>query len=186
MSFMKKKPANTMSRLPLRTGIVLLAFLALSGSCKTAPPAASAADDPPMENASSSKEERIERYRKTLRANGYTPKFFDADIIEFRRDGLFHYVYIDGSEPEFVQILLPSFWEIESKEEQRQAVKAASYASARAKGAKVFLSNEDEMDVSIAVELYFPNADDFAVHFPRMLAMLDTGARYFREEMLRK
>jgi hypothetical protein len=164
---------------------VCVAAVPLLASCGSAPPvAADTSGDGPIAQTFS-KEQRLEIYVRAIEANGYSPRILDGDIIEFRRSGLYYYVSVEDREPEFVQLVLPAFWEIESENEQERAVRAASYASARAKGAKVYLSNEDEMDVSVAVDLYLPDPDDFAAHFPRMLLMIDTGADHFEEQMMR-
>jgi hypothetical protein len=162
---------------------VLLVAAVLFASCGTTP-SVDTPDEIPAVNKIFSKEQRLEIYVQAIKANGYSSRILDGSIIEFRRSGLYYYVSMEDREPEFVQLVLPSFWELESKKEQEQAVKAASYASGRTKGAKVYLANEDDMDVSIVADLYLPNPDEFAVHFPRMLMMIDTGARHFEEQMM--
>jgi hypothetical protein len=152
-------------------------------SCGSAPAADTSGESPTAPIFS--KEQRLEIYARAIKANGYNPRILDGGIIEFRRSGLYYYVSMEDREPEFVQLVFPAFWEIESRNEQEQAVRAASYASARAKGAKVYLSNENEMDVSVTVDLYVSDPDDFARHFPRMLMMIDTGADHFEERMTR-
>ncbi|MDR0638395.1 MAG: hypothetical protein LBG27_05775 [Spirochaetaceae bacterium] len=161
---------------------VFFAVAAFLVSCKSTPSPDTTDDDPV---AALSKEQRLEIYARAIKVNGYSPRILDGDIIEFRRDGLYYYVGMEDREPEFVQLVFPAFWEIDSRNEQERAAKAASYASGRSKGAKVYLSNEYETDVSIAVDLYVPNPDDFAVHFPRMLMMIDTGAGHFEDQMTR-
>jgi hypothetical protein len=165
---------------------VFFAVILLIASCKSTPSAdtTDTTDESPAAEIFS-KEQRVEIYARAIKANGYSTRILDGDIIEFRRSGLFYYVSIEDREPEFVQLVFPAFWEIESRDEQEQAVKAASYASARAKGAKVYLSNENEMDVSVVVDLCLPDPNSFADHFPRMLMMIDTGTDHFEERMMR-
>jgi hypothetical protein len=169
-----------------RTAMVFVVVLSVA-SCRSMPPAGMV-EGPDMAGGVPSaeifsKEQRLEIYARVIKENGYSSHILEGDIIEFRRSGLYYYISIEDREPLFVQLVFPSFWEIESEDEQEEAVKAASYASGKAKGAKVYLSNESEMDVSVTVDLYLPNPDDFADHFPRMLLMIDAGTDYFEERM---
>jgi hypothetical protein len=190
----KMTRADRVLNLAIRPAVLLVAAV-LFASCGSAPPA-DTPDDTLAVNKIFSKEQRLKIYVQAIKANGYSSRILDGSVIEFRRSGLYYYVSMEDREPEFVQLVLPSFWELESKKEQEQAVKAASYASGRTKGAKVYLANEDDMDVSVATDiylpndvsvvadLYLPNPDEFAVHFPRMLMMIDTGAGHFEKQMM--
>jgi hypothetical protein len=175
------------ARYPARRVALFLASVLLFASCKSTPPDTSDTADTSGEGpatAYSSKEQRLEIYAQAIKASGYSLRIFDGSIIEFRRSGLYYYVSVEDRDPAFVQLVFPAFWEIETKDEQKRAAKAASYASARTKGAKVHLSNEDEMDVSVTLDLYLPDPNIFADHFPRMLLMIDTGASHFEEQMM--
>jgi hypothetical protein len=177
------RPSGKAARKTARRTAVFFAVMSLIMSCGSTPPPDTTGEGPVAETFS--KEQRLEIYMRAIKADGYSARILNGDIIEFRRSGLYYYVSVEDREPAFVQLVFPAFWEIESSNEQEQAVKAASYASGRAKGAKVHLSNEHEMDVSVTVDLYLPDPDDFADHFPRMLTMIDTGADHFEERMMR-
>jgi hypothetical protein len=169
---MKNAALQKHIRIACWTGIFLL-LAGLSGACGSGPKVR----DP------LSKEERRKAYFKAVKAEALRPVIDTDGDIRFKRGGLNYYVIIADAEPGFVRVVLPGLWEIESEEEQRAAVEASSYASRRSKVAKVYLSGSDEMNVSVSAEVYFPNPQDFAVHFPRMLLLIDNAASYFESKM---
>ena len=79
---------------PARWAAVLIAVVSLFVSCKSAPPSETTGEDTVAEK-DFSKEQRLEIYARAIKAEGYSLRILNGDIIEFRRGGLYYYVGVD-------------------------------------------------------------------------------------------
>ena len=125
--------------------------------------------------------ERTDLYMKYLEDEGYRPSI-QADLIIFKKEGGTYVVVTDDNDPEYVQILYPGFWPIDSDEERQAAVRAANQATGRTKVGKVFLTDEGD-NVNASLEAFLKDPEDFAVIFDRTLLVISTAVQFFREGM---
>jgi hypothetical protein len=132
--------------------------------------------------AQETKESVQNRYMEYLRTEGYVPSIDEDGDVRFRYEGGTYYIIILEDDAEFIRVLYPNFWEIESDEELGRAYKAASYVNRTTKIAKVFV-NRNEDDVSIVGESLLRGQDDYKSWFKRILSAIGTARRDFRDEM---
>jgi hypothetical protein len=128
------------------------------------------------------KETLQNRYMEYLRGEGYAPSIDNDGDVRFRYEGGTYYIIILEDDAEFIRVLYPNFWEIESNDELARAYKSASYVNRTTKIAKVFV-NRNEDDVSIVGESLLAGQDDYKSWFRRILSAIGTARRDFREDM---
>jgi len=76
-------------------------------------------------------------YQLMLAPRTPRPRFEDDDVI-FKYEGKTFLLNCDEEDKSFFRLLLPAFWEIESEEEERRALKAINAVNLRMKVIKVF------------------------------------------------
>ena len=126
---------------------------------------------------------KAEHFAAAMTREGLFPEADDDGDLRVRFEGGHDVVFPDADDEPYVRILFPSFWSIDSDEERVRAFRAASVASRRCKGAKVWV-REDEQNVCASMEAFLPGPEFFEYVFPRMMSALQYAARQFREEML--
>lgn len=125
---------------------------------------------------------KVERFRAALTREGLVPEL-DADgDLRFTFEGGHYVLFAEPTDESYVRILFPNFWPIESDEERTRAFRAATVATRRCKGAKVWL-RDDETDVCASIESFLPGPEYLDYVLARMIAAVQYAARQFRDEM---
>jgi hypothetical protein len=132
--------------------------------------------------AEMTKSQLQELYVSFLKTEGFSPTVDkDGDVV-FKREGSSYYFNVDASDQEFVQLVLPNIWSIDSKAELQNARAAAALATRSTKVAKCYVRSDDK-NVSIAVELFVDKPEDFKKVFRRSLSSIGTAKGKFCDEM---
>ncbi|MFT0211582.1 hypothetical protein VQ643_03070 [Pseudomonas sp. F1_0610] len=130
-------------------------------------------------------EQKAHHIQQLLKAEGFAEGELSWDEQSKTWDLVFKYeknnclLMTDAEDTNYVSILLPNFWEIESAEELERAYRAANRANLDSKGAKVQVKR-DESNLVAAVEFVVENDQALtgAVFF-RYLGMLTNVANTF-------
>lgn len=126
------------------------------------------------------KPEMQQSYLEYLREEGFRPSLDgDSDIV-FKMEMQAFFVIIHENDLDYIQVVLPNFWSIESPEERERAVKASERATAQSKVAKVYLVRDN---VWASFEMFLPTPDSLKPVLPRALRALRGAARTFSEQM---
>ena len=106
-----------------------------------------------------------------------------SDLI-FKVEGRSYLLIADADDTDFVRLVFPNFWPLESDEEFAAALQAISIVNARCKGAKIHAtSKNDNMAVSVEFLVDPDNLHTTAKHFLRYVGMLNHAAQTFAETM---
>ncbi len=126
-------------------------------------------------------EEQIQAlYMETLAEEGYRPKMDEDGDIVFKSEGKTLYIRMYPDDTEYLQLVLPNFWKIESEEERELANIAANYATRVTKVAKVFTT---KANTCASIEMFLPVPEQFAKVINRCVCALRNGAEHFAEKM---
>ena len=125
--------------------------------------------------------ERESRYLEYLRDEGYRPRIDDDGDIHVKCEG-FNYYVIATDDEQYLQLLLPGIWAIDSQPELEHCLRAASEVNRRIKVVKV-AAHRGMTDMFVAAEIYITHPDAFTALFPRLIATMRTARERFREEM---
>ena len=125
---------------------------------------------------------KAEHVTAAIEREGLFPEIDDDGDLTLRYEGGSYIVFVDPDDEPYIRILFPNFWSVDAADERRRAYRAASRASRRSKGAKVWL-REDEHSVCASMEGFLPGPEFFEYVFPRMMSALQYAAGQFRDEM---
>ena len=126
-------------------------------------------------------EEQIQAlYMDTLAEEGFRPKIDEDGDIIFKSEGRSLYIRLYADDTEYMQLVMPNFWKIESDEERVCATIAANHATRVTKVTKVFVTKEN---TCASIEMFLPSPDLFAKVINRSVAALRNGAEHFVEKM---
>ena len=115
-----------------------------------------------------------------LRNEGYTPKTdSDGDIV-FKHEGNTYIVIFDKDDKDFIRLVYPNFWSIESQDERVIAESAAARATGGTKVAKVFLVKDNTW---AAVEIFTTDVNSVIPVFIRCIRAIRTAVKTFVAEM---
>ncbi|MEI7891804.1 MAG: hypothetical protein WCI05_01860 [Myxococcales bacterium] len=134
-----------------------------------------------MSDASGWTAEQI--WMNLLADEGYRPRVIDAGkVLTFKREGLNYLVLLDARDPEFLHLILPRCWPLESDVEFARAFRVVNKVHARIKVARILI-DEDDRDISFGVELLVPNLNSLGTILPRVLSIIDSARRKFTTTM---
>ena len=125
---------------------------------------------------------KAEHFHDALTREGLFPEPDDDGDLRFKYEGGHYVLFAEPDDEPYVRVLFPNFWSIDSDDERERAYHAASVASRRCKGAKVWL-RDDETDVCASIEAFLPGPEYLEYVLARMLSALQYAARQFRDEM---
>lgn len=129
-----------------------------------------------------SKSDLQEMYLDYLKDQGYQPEIdSDGDIL-FKAEGSSYYIIVDEDDLESFRILYPGFWEIESLSEKAKVYEVVNYINRTKKIVKAYLHSTED-NVSMDANILIETPEDFKLHFRRMLNLLISQKREFREKM---
>jgi hypothetical protein len=165
--------------------ILAAPFAFFFASCRTTPYTVPTV--PSSDSASTEVKREIDGrqsiYMAYLWQEGFSPDFdTDGDII-FKKEGRTYFVTVGKNDTAFLDLLLPNIWSIKSDAERTKAANAVSFANGSTKVAKTYISGETDQWVSIALEMYLENPDDFKILFSRMLRVIDAAEKDFISKM---
>jgi len=129
-----------------------------------------------------SKRERARIYRDFLAAEGYRPYIDEDGDVVFKSEGLTFVIITEEGDEEFVSLVLPNFWSIDSKEELARALMAANEMNRTAKVVKIFVRGDGKNTIA-AVEMFVKSPEDFNQVFERSLRALKGAVTRFAELM---
>ncbi len=115
-----------------------------------------------------------------LVSEGYRPEIDEDGDVLFRREGRVYLILVDEDDDEFFRLVFPNFWSIDNEFEREKAEKAALYASAKTKVAKVFTVRDN---VWASIEMFCSPLENFKPVFERSIRALNVAVQSFAEKM---
>jgi hypothetical protein len=119
-------------------------------------------------------------YVRALAEEGYRPVVDERGYVTFKAEGLNYVLAVDERDLEFLNLVMPHIWPIESPEEWGRAVTAAATATAEIKLAKVLVTSET---VHVAVELICPPGAAPMRYLGRSIRVMQYAGARFAELM---
>ncbi|MCS7017577.1 MAG: YbjN domain-containing protein [Cytophagales bacterium] len=117
-----------------------------------------------------------------LREEGYVPKLdSDGDVV-FKYEGKFFIVTTDEKDEQFLRVVMPNFWQIESERERLLALQVANQVNERIKVTKVVVKANNH--VWAMAEQFIDSTPDLEDFFKRTLRVLTAAADEFAQRML--
>jgi hypothetical protein len=117
-----------------------------------------------------------------LRNEGYVPQLDEAGNVLFKFEGKLFIVTTDDNDLQFLRVVMPNFWEIESEQEKRLAMEVTNQVNERIKVSKVVVNRNNH--VWAMAEQFIdstPNLEDF---FKRTIRVLKAAADEFAQRMM--
>ncbi|MDR2518386.1 MAG: YbjN domain-containing protein [Spirochaetaceae bacterium] len=133
-------------------------------------------------NAQMSSAQLQTMYLTYLREQGYQPSVDSDGDIQFKAEGGTFFIIVDADDLQSFRMLYPNFWEIESLSEKAKVYEVVNYINRTTKVAKVFMNTRGD-DVSMDANIFIQKPEDFKIHFRRMLNLLISERREFRDKM---
>jgi hypothetical protein len=127
-----------------------------------------------------SKLEQAQMYCEFLQDHGYQPEIDEDGDVIFRQGGRIYLILIDDQDEEFFRLVFPNFWSIDSEEERHRVERAALYATAKTKVAKVFPVRDN---VWATIEMFVSPIEGFKEVFDRAMRALHVAVHSFAEKM---
>jgi hypothetical protein len=121
-------------------------------------------------------------YISYLKEQGYQSEIDSDGDVRFKAEGRNFWIDIDDRDLQSFRIVYSNFWEIESMAEKTRAYEAANYINRTTKVAKVFLNSRED-NVSMDANIFIDRPEDFKIHFRRMVDLLISEIREFRDKM---
>lgn len=117
----------------------------------------------------------LQKYNDALRSQGYRPQIQDGHV-SFQHEGGTFVIPVDDADPDYLRLVFPNFWSIDSDAERHRVLAAAAHVTAEVKGVKVF---PIEGNTWAAVELFLPGGEGFAAVLPRCLRAIQSATQCF-------
>jgi hypothetical protein len=121
-------------------------------------------------------------YTTYLKKQGYQSEVDSDGDVTFKAEGRNFWIDIDDRDLQSFRIVFSNFWEIESLAEKEKCYEVANYINRTTKVAKVFINSRED-NVSMDANIFIEKPEDFEFHFRRMLDLLLSEIREFREKM---
>jgi len=122
----------------------------------------------------------MEIYEQWFKANGIIYHIDkDSDLV-FKYQTCSFYIINPKSDKQYLNIVLPSIWSIDSDEERADALKVANDLNMNRKALKVFVGPES---VHLTVEMFIDNTPDVEDFMERLLDILVGGRMLFYQKM---
>lgn len=128
--------------------------------------------------------DQTEFFLTFLREEGFRPELTEYGNVLFRFEGGNYLLMIHEDDQQYYQLFYSNFWRIDSAEELQRALLYANEVCRWIKVAKVYV-NEEQTNVSAAVEMYIGELDAIRPCFMRTLTTLQGAINRFREHMRR-
>lgn len=130
---------------------------------------------------SDNENQRREKIQRWLEAEGFRPRLDDDGDLLFDFEGGHYCILSRSSDAEFVHLIYPNFWSIESEEERVRAIQAAHDATRDTKVAKIYVHGDA---VHAAVETFHMDVGGFNQTLMRSLSAIRTARGKFTSAMV--
>jgi hypothetical protein len=117
-----------------------------------------------------------------LATEGYRPSLDSDGDIRFKHDGGHYLIHLESGDDQYVSVVFPRFWPLESQEEIARAFRAANRAGTNTKVAKVEVL-EEQKDVWAEIELLIERPEQLEEQFHRVLALIQGAVDEFAAQM---
>jgi hypothetical protein len=115
-----------------------------------------------------------------LKNDGYNCELREKNmsiIVEY--EGRHFCIYFAETDETFVLIEYPYFWKINSQEEKTKALDIANYLNCNSKGKIILTGENDDMGMSVDIEYFFTNGNDFKLLYKTFFNILLSMANEF-------
>lgn len=117
-----------------------------------------------------------------LRNEGYVPRIDEDGDVVFKYEGKFFVVTTDNNDPQFLRVVMPNFWVVESEQEKRLAMEVANQVNERIKVSKVVVKRNNH--VWAMAEQFIDSTPDLEDFFNRTIRVLKGAADEFAQRMV--
>ena len=122
----------------------------------------------------------LELYQKWFQENGLKCEIDDEGDLHFKYQLCNFYILNPKADTQFLHIILPNIWAIESDEERSKALAVANKLNMSRKALKVFVTDKS---VFLTVEMFIDKTPDVEDFMERLLDILIDGRQLFALEM---
>jgi hypothetical protein len=122
-----------------------------------------------------------EFYEDFLREEGFLPRTDEDGDVVFKFEGRTLFISVQDSDPQYLRLVLPNFWEIDDETELIQALRAANEINRKIKVATVVIQSEKH--VSANAEMFIEREPDLEQFFLRTVKVLVQSASDFADLM---
>ena len=123
---------------------------------------------------------QIDALKDFIADEGFRTSIDSDGDLQFKYEGWTFWIQVDKKDEEFIKILLPNFWKIESDEEKSKCYKAASKLSCEYKVAKIYVVEyKDAPNVCASMEFFIPDVEFFKKIFLRSARILAAMEKEF-------
>jgi len=126
------------------------------------------------------RQELVDMYQGYLMEQGFRPEVLDGRLVTFMSEGGKYAILVDENDAGYFRLIFPNFWSIRDEAERIRVLKAADYATAETKVAKVFTVRDN---VWAAIEAFPASPEQFKATFPRSMDALRLSVRKFLERV---
>ena len=116
-----------------------------------------------------------------LQNEGFRPSRDKNDDIYFKYQGMTICVGSYADDSEFIRVMIPNIWSIDSEQEREWALRSANDANTRLKAVKLFIHNRD--DVHVSIEFFVQDTTAAIAVLHRCFSILYSAVNHFRECM---
>jgi hypothetical protein len=116
-----------------------------------------------------------------LRSEGYLPQINQVDDIIFKAEGNTFIVMIDENDEQFLNLILPNFYELNGNLEMNKALRVANIVNQKVKVGKIIISNN--IHVWAIAEQFIDSTPDLEDFFRRTINAVLKAAEDFRSLM---
>ena len=116
-----------------------------------------------------------------LRSEGYLPQINQVDDIIFKAEGNTFIVMIDENDEQFLNLILPNFYQIEGNLEMNKAFRVANIVNQNIKVGKIIISNNKH--VWAIAEQFIDSTPDLEDFFKRTIRAVLKASEDFQSKM---
>ncbi len=115
-----------------------------------------------------------EKYIDYLKQEGYVPQLDMQGNIVFKREGLTYVLFTSLDDPNFLRLVCPGIWKIDSDELRARTLAALNLVCANIKVVKAFVVDDQ---VWVAAETFLETEESYKTELPRLLALVAFGVQ---------
>ena len=122
----------------------------------------------------------FEIYKQWFRESGIKHNIDDDGDLHFKYQTCNFYILNPKNDTNFLHVILPNIWPIESEEERDNALKVANKLNMTRKALKVLITPSNTI---LTVEMFIDNTPDVEDFMERILDILISGRSLFFQKM---
>lgn len=123
----------------------------------------------------------LDSFFEHLQNEGFRPSRDKDDDIYFKYQGMTVCIDSYADDSEFLRVMIPNIWSIDSEDERELALRSANDVNFRLKAVKIFVHSGD--DVHVSIEFFAPDPDAGIAVLHRCFSILYSAVNHFREGM---